>query len=119
MTDPSELLTTARERVRRRVAALTTTFDEIVESSDAANLDDEHDPEGATVAFERTQVAALLEQARQQLLELDAAQDRFRTGRYGLCERCGGEIPPARLEAQPAARLCVECAARGVGNARQ
>ena len=68
-------------------------------------------PEGATVAFERTQVATLLERARAQLSELDAAQERLRTGRYGVCERCGREIPADRLEAQPAARLCVACAA--------
>ena len=110
MIDPRPLLADARERVGRRITELTEVFDEIVESSAAANLDDEHDPEGATVAFERTQVAALLDQARAQLADLDDAEDRRRRGVYGVCEQCGEPIAAARLEAQPAARRCVRCA---------
>jgi DnaK suppressor protein len=92
-------------------------FDAIVESSVDANLDDEHDPEGATVGFERAQISALLDDARLLLAEMDAAAERLRTGDYGVCERCGDRIPAARLEAQPAARLCVVCASRA-GNRR-
>jgi RNA polymerase-binding transcription factor DksA len=108
-TDPAGRLRDARARTARRIAELNAVFDAIVESSDAANLDDEHDPEGATVGFERAQVASLLARAHTQLAELDAAGERVRLGRYGLCEVCGEPIPPARLEAQPAARACVAC----------
>jgi RNA polymerase-binding transcription factor DksA len=87
-------------------------FDAIVASSDAANLDDEHDPEGATVGFERAQVSALLERARAQLEALDAASDRIKRGSYGVCEQCAEPIPAARLAAQPATRACVACASR-------
>jgi hypothetical protein len=62
----------ARERTARRISDLIDAFDAIVASSEAANLDDEHDPEGATVGFERAQVSALLESARAQLAELAA-----------------------------------------------
>ena len=99
-----------RERAARRVAELSSVFEAIVDASDAANLDDEHDPEGATVGFERAQVSALLDRARTQLAELDAAGDRLQSGRYGVCERCGQPIPDDRLRAQPAARMCVRCA---------
>ena len=47
--------------------------------------------------------------------ELRAIQDalvRLTRGDYGYCERCGDEIPPARLEAMPHATLCVSCQAR-------
>jgi RNA polymerase-binding transcription factor DksA len=108
--DAGRLLEEHRERTVRRVRELTDVFDEIVASSDTANLDDEHDPEGATVAFERTQVAALLERARAQLAELDDARARVERGTYGVCERCARPIPAERLEAQPAARRCVVCA---------
>ena len=47
-----------RLRVADRVAELTREFDAIVSASAAANLDDEHDPEGATIGFERAQVMA-------------------------------------------------------------
>jgi RNA polymerase-binding transcription factor DksA len=109
MTDADERLQEARERTIRRIAELNAVFAAIVDASETANLDDEHDPEGATVGFERAQVSSLLAQAHAQIEELDAARDRLRLGRYGTCEVCGEPIPPARLEAQPAARSCVAC----------
>lgn len=110
--DPTVLLGDARVRTLRRIDELQATFDEIVESADTANLDDEHDPEGATVGFERAQVSALLERAHTQLAELDAAVARLRVGAYGNCEGCARPIPDERLAAQPAARTCIACAAR-------
>ena len=102
----------ARARAVVRVRELEHAFDAIVESSVGANMDDEHDPEGSTVGFERAQISALLDNARTQLAELDAALDRLRSGGYGICEDCGDRIPPARLEAHPAARVCIACALR-------
>jgi len=43
---------------------------------------------------------------------VEAAIARLAEGTYGLCEVCGQPIPPARLEAMPAARRCIACAAR-------
>jgi RNA polymerase-binding transcription factor DksA len=102
----------ARTRAVVRVSELGQVFDAIVESSVGVNMDDEHDPEGSTVGFERAQISALLDHARTQLAELDAALDRMRSGSYGICEDCGDQIPPARLEAHPAARVCIACALR-------
>ncbi len=81
----------------------------MVAASRASNADDEHDPEGATIAFERQQVVALLDQARRRLADVEAALARRATGGYGRCERCGGRISPARLDARPVARTCVSC----------
>lgn len=74
--------------------------------------DDEHDPEGPTVSLQRAQASAMLRQAQQHLDEVDAALGRIEQGTYGVCESCGRDIPPARLEARPFARRCVTCAAR-------
>lgn len=105
-----ELLVLERQRARIRIAALTREFDAIVSASaDAAN-DDEHDPEGSTIGFERAQVTALLNQARGQAAEVERSLARLESGGYGACERCGGAIPFARLEAFPTARKCVDCA---------
>ncbi len=95
-----------------RLAALTGDFDRIVEASRDSNADDEHDPEGATIAFERSQVDALVQQAHAHLAEVEAALARVDDGGYGRCERCGGEIAAARLEARPTARTCVTCPTR-------
>jgi DnaK suppressor protein len=94
----------------RRLAGLTHAFDEVVAASKDTNADDEHDPEGATIAFERSQADALVRQAREHLAEIDAAEARLAAGSYGTCERCGRSIARARLEARPTARLCIECA---------
>jgi DnaK suppressor protein len=96
--------------VLRRIAALRGEHDDFVAASRDTNADDEHDPEGATIAFERSQVDALLRQAQRRLAELDAASARLAAGTYGRCERCGRPIDPARLDARPGARTCVACA---------
>jgi DnaK suppressor protein len=46
------------------------------------------------------------------LLALEEALKRIEKGKYGVCESCGNKIPPRRLEAYLAARLCVECKAK-------
>jgi DnaK suppressor protein len=83
---------------------------DIVAAALDSNLDDEHDPEGATIAFERAQVDALMVQARHRLQELDATEARVRDGSYGRCADCGLPVAPARLEARPTARACISCA---------
>jgi len=104
------LLQTRRQRALRRCDALRGDFDDIVERSSEAARDDEHDPEGATVAFERAQFAALLSAAEQELVDVDRAVERVRSGIHDRCETCGGEVPPERLRARPATRTCVGCA---------
>jgi DnaK suppressor protein len=94
-----------------RIAAMSAEFDEIVTSSADSNADDEHDPEGSTIAFERAKTAALLLEARASLEELDVAGARLDAGDYWTCVRCGGTIAAARLRARPATRTCISCAA--------
>lgn len=94
-----------------RIEEMTVAFEGIIESTVDTNIDDEHDPEGATVAFERAQLAALLTQARAYLDELDRAVARVAAGSYSVCDRCGGLIASERLAARPAAHTCFRCAA--------
>lgn len=56
--------------------------------------------------------AAVLSHSIKELREVEAAQERLREGTYGHCEECGEPIPFARLQAYPAARLCVADQAR-------
>ncbi|GAA0940841.1 TraR/DksA C4-type zinc finger protein [Streptomyces asiaticus] len=94
-----------------RIAALTREFDAIVASNALVAVDDEHDPEGSSTAFERAHTAALLAQARDHLTALEEALERLDHGGYGRCEVCGEPIPAERLEARPTATTCVRCAA--------
>jgi DnaK suppressor protein len=92
------------------LATLTRDFTGIVAASADSNADDEHDPEGSTIAFERSQVGALIEQAERRIAEIEAARGRVDAGTYGRCEVCGEPIADDRLEARPVARTCVRCA---------
>lgn len=104
------LLEAERQAALDRVGALEREFAGIVEAARQANADDEHDPEGATIAFERQHTAALLSQARRRLEQVDQAVQRVAAGRYGVCERCGEPIDPDRLAARPTAVRCIGCA---------
>jgi RNA polymerase-binding transcription factor DksA len=99
-----------RDAVRARLAGLSDDFAVIVDASDMVATDDEHDPEGATIAFERAQVAALRDQARRHLADVDGALARLVAGTYGACEQCGRAIAEERLVARPAAATCIGCA---------
>jgi RNA polymerase-binding transcription factor DksA len=100
----------AHAEAAARVTALAAQLAGIVDTASASSSDDEHDPEGQTIAYDRAQVAALLAAARHDLAEIDAARARLAAGTYGVCERCGRPIAPERLEARPAARTCITCA---------
>jgi DnaK suppressor protein len=110
MADPRELLAAERARAMRQVAALEREFAGLAEAASAGGTDDEHDPEGATLAFERQHAAALLERARERLAAIEVALERVRDGRYGRCDRCGQPIGDDRLAARPAALTCIRCA---------
>ena len=104
----SARLDAERQRLAAQVEALTRDFDEIVEASALVAADDEHDPDGSTIAFERAQVAALLRRARAALAALDDARKRLDDGTYGTCEQCGRPIVAERLHALPAATSCID-----------
>jgi DnaK suppressor protein len=110
--DARAVLAGARERAVARLASLEREFGGIVEAAQGAGTDDEHDPEGATLAFERQHVAALAQAAREHLADIDAALARLDDGGYGICQACGQPIGAARLAARPAARTCIGCTRR-------
>jgi RNA polymerase-binding transcription factor DksA len=93
---PADALLRARADAEAQIAALAGDLDGVIDASRSSNADDEHDPEGSTIAFERAQVIALLAAARRRLADLDAALDRVAAGTYGTCQRCGRPIPAER-----------------------
>lgn len=68
--------------------------------------------DSSQVTAERGEVEALAGSLRESLGDVEAALARLENGTFGACENCGVAIPPARLEAKPGARLCMECASR-------
>jgi RNA polymerase-binding transcription factor DksA len=99
-----------RADAEQEAATLASDLAALFAASEGSNSDDEHDPEGATIGFERAQLTALLTAARHRIAEVDDALGRLDQGSYGICEQCGIPIPAARLEVRPFARRCVNCA---------
>ena len=102
-----------RRRVAHQVAALGRDVDEIVAASAMVATDDEHDPEGSTIAYERAKASALLGLAERDLAALDEQLGRIDDGRATTCARCGGDIALERLLALPVTSVCVACAELG------
>lgn len=109
--DPEPLLARARE-LDEQLARLDRDEDSIRADRADATADDEHDPEGSTLSGEWQRIDALRRSAQSERREVDAALRRLEEGTYGICASCGLPIPAARLEARPAATLCVACASR-------
>lgn len=93
-----------------RAAGLRRDRDDIVEAAALSPPDDEHDPEGATVGFERALVIDLLAQAEADVAALDMAVAGVDAGTYGRCLGCGAPIGGERLAAHPTTPYCVACA---------
>jgi DnaK suppressor protein len=98
------------EQTRSFIAQLESDLESIRSSRQDVPTDDEHDPEGPTLAFERSQSTAVLENTKVHFADIESAIARLDENSYGLCARCGESIPFARLEARPYSRHCVACA---------
>jgi DnaK suppressor protein len=108
-----DVIADARARAVRQIEALEETRRSIVNGAELTSTDDEHDPEGATIAYERAQTIALLRQARADLDHLDATADRLSRDGDVRCVDCGRTIPLERIIALPTAQRCVPCASSG------
>ena len=111
MGHPRSRLDAMRIATARRLDDLASGFDDIVEATSDVATDDEHDPEGHTIAWERQQIAALLDETRAALVAIDTAERRLESGAYGICTVCGFQISEERLDALTATPTCVTCAA--------
>ncbi|MGI8648683.1 MAG: conjugal transfer protein TraR [Acidimicrobiales bacterium] len=82
---------------------------QIARQSDTSG-DDQADTGNKT--FEREQELTLAHGILERVEQVERAIGRIDDGTYGQCERCSNQIPIARLEAYPAATLCVTCKQR-------
>ncbi len=69
---------------------------------------DEADLAAGTI--DTTLFNAFCEMDSNQLIQIDEALDRIYQGKYGICTKCGKEIPRGRLEFSPTAKMCIQCA---------
>lgn len=112
MGDLQASIATEKERAQSRLASLKRELESVIEGSRWTTDDDEHDPEGSTIAFERAKITSLIADTKSELRDLEAAAARLVSGDYGTCESCGEKIAAIRLEALPTARQCIGCVRR-------
>ena len=96
------LLVAERDRVEEQLGELGVDRDSF----------DEGFADSGQVTAERGEVEALVGKLREALRDVDDALAKVERGEYGVCESCGEPIGEARLEAMPAARLCIACASK-------
>ncbi len=94
-----------RERLRTRLR-------ELGAGSDASLAFDDGFADSSQVTAERGEIEALSGTLSETLRDIEDALAKFDGGTYGQCERCGKDIGADRLEAMPAARLCITCASQ-------
>ncbi|MDX6352369.1 MAG: DnaK suppressor protein [Streptomyces sp.] len=78
----------------------------------AALTYDSNFADSSQVTAERGEAEALATSLRETLDEVEHALVKIEDGTYGTCESCGDPIAPARLEAMPSARYCINCASK-------
>ena len=84
--------------------------------SDDASIDVERNfADSAHSTAERARMLSVMKALRANQRWVNRALTKMDLGTYGVCERCGNEIPLERLEALPWAILCVDCARKGEG----
>jgi DnaK suppressor protein len=104
-TAAREALVTERDELRAELAEL----------NGGATAGDHYDAnfaDSSQVTAERGEAEALQTTLRETLADVERALAKLEDGSYGSCELCGDPIPPARLEAMPAARRCITCASK-------
>lgn len=96
-----ETLTRRLADLRAQVANIETDLRQPLDDDFAEQAIDRADDE----ALDAVEQSALAEIAL-----ITNALGRLEIGTYGTCTACGGAIAPRRLEAMPAAGLCIRCA---------
>jgi DnaK suppressor protein len=104
--------------VKQRLFAMREELEDIADTGDdsAAVVQLDQSKVGRLSRMDALQAQAMAkasgERRALQLREIDAALRRIDDGSYGDCERCEEPINPRRLDADPTARLCIDCASR-------
>ena len=109
LADIRALLEEERDRLEQRLADLGGGLDGAPDGSLAF---ERNFADSSAVTAERGEVEAVVGSLKDSLAEVCHALEKLDNGTFGACETCGAQIAPARLEAKPDARYCIEHATR-------
>ncbi|MEM6913428.1 MAG: TraR/DksA C4-type zinc finger protein [Pseudomonadota bacterium] len=100
------------ERIKTEIAELQAADAATAENRKAVELDQQSVGRLSRMDAMQVQAMAQAESRRrtQRIMALKAALKRAAEDELGYCQDCGDEIAEARLELDPAATLCIDCA---------
>ena len=112
-TSPVEAEKTSaiREELEAQRASLRRELEELGYGSEGLSYDPNF-ADSSQVTAERGETEALASTLTTNLVDVEHALAKMAAGTYGTCESCHGPISEPRLEAMPAARYCIDCAAK-------
>lgn len=84
--------------------------EQLREEIEPASATDDDSADAAADIYERGKIISLIANLENKIHSLDRALELVAEGKYGICEKCGDEIPAERLEIMPETTLCVRCA---------
>lgn len=106
-TKPAEI----RAQLEAERSALRSQLGDLGFGDDGAGQEyDGNFADSSQVTAERGEAEALAHTLQETLTEVEHALEKLGGESYGICEGCEKAIAPARLEAMPAARFCIDCA---------
>jgi len=97
------------ERLEASIAELVANHRDSQSEASGENAYRDHMADQGSATFERELDLVFEENEREALEAVRSALARVKAGTYGVCTRCGAEIPPGRLNAVPTATLCIKC----------
>lgn len=106
MAKEQERLELERRRTQDEIARLRSYLETEMERGAGEGEDA---PDTAADIYEREKTLALIRALEDKLASIEHALRSTAIGQYGICERCGQQIDPARLEIMPHTTLCVRC----------
>lgn len=68
--------------------------------------DVDHGEEGTDRSEEVGNRMAIAQDLQNRMAEIDAALEKIKNGKYGICERCGKQIESEVLDIDPESRYC-------------
>ena len=73
----------------------------------------------ASLEITQSSIQKLGNREKKLIEKIDHALAKFENGDFGVCERCGEDISPARLDARPVAQYCIDCKTEQEQNERR
>jgi RNA polymerase-binding transcription factor DksA len=103
------LIETERQRILERLGMIEDDIQGMAASQSGNQSYSNHMADVGSDVIEQEQAFLHASQGTDYVIALEAALRRVDKGTYGICEECEEKIPPRRLEAFLAARLCIKC----------